>query len=49
MVANDDDFDNDMDYFCQYEKELERYLAVSVCRGRRYMTVRESIAILLQS
>ncbi len=34
MVAIDKDFDHALEYFCQYNTDLERYVAVSVCTGK---------------
>ncbi len=30
----DEDFDHEIEYICQYDKEWERLVAVSVCKGK---------------
>ncbi len=33
MVAINEDYNHGMEYFCQYDRQLKRYVALSACGG----------------
>ncbi len=47
MAVINEDFDASMEYLCQYNIELERYLAESVCV--QCMILRDWMAIILKA